>query len=720
MKILSVNHTSNIIQKDLPVNYSRFEMSEDTFTKSNSVKAVSFGHNPAELAKEVINNIKLEVKGKDAIKAFLALMGLAAGSYDVKLSELLGLIDQKDSENADGLNDLKQENERLREENAQLRSQLDSAQTETVIPDFFKPIPEEEVTDDTVYVIGANETTPAQEELPPEHAVEPIPSIEEPHTEEITDDTVYVPGAEKTETTEEDKEYEKTTFKPVMFPKKHGRLSKVQEELKAAVSEVLLPEEDGKKLTEICSILISGKDYVTKSGKSIPCEGLAKLLTENITKTEDCTQLVRKCYAKLELDEQTTDMPIEESDSAGDISDPNNDLVVRKHAGTSYLELKEHPLEPPKVLGKIDLSRMGRYGKPKIETTEAETDVPTDNIAQSGRRRRVFTPGTEGSLMQEIGTSVASSDEIANPTEGLITRLETTFEDPRISFVHFAIGKPVVDLFSAPDTFIYDSPFGKGKTLKFRKETAGEFAAILMELEGYYDNSKSNDSRRENVKIWANNVTSQLEDTSEAIESTSAKSVAIRLQTDKFAAVNVKATDVIQEISDKSNDDYTNIKSAIYGMTETSGDKVFVKPLFDVIDDIVDTINEDKRFKNFSFHGAMRLIERLVDFSSDVPIQDQCSHILDRLFTLMEQAMKMGVQVKTYMYTNRKTDKFDNLIVKIAPNVVVPAELYTAEDKKLFKNDDVVISLCAYQPGDEYVKSLKQPLIKTLVIDNKW
>ena len=548
----------------------------------------------------------------------------------------------------------------------------------------------------------------------------------------ISDDEIRVIGSDNKFCSQKEKE-ENTAkaeeLQPVIFPKKHGRLSKVQSRLKDVSAKIVLPADVNIKFTEICTILMS-KEYTTKSGKSINCEELASLLADRLeANIDNALPVINTCYKRLELEDYeapdgksgTPDEASSDANTAKEYARVEEALNI-KYAPTSYQEVLDNPIPPLKVIGTIDLTGMDM--RKRIRQTPADNEIDSDTLAktktsdeesnlQTGSKHKRFARFVREPLSYEAG-NIASSENIPNPIENFYTRLDTTPDDPRVSFPYFASGEVMSNLFAAPEKIVYDSLFGRGSTYRFKKETAGEMAKILLAFEKYYNNTKENDLRRDNIRIWANNILFPPENPDAEINLDSLRTVSIRVNTDKNTAENITKDDILQEINLK-DDDYPNIKSAIM-QSNNSEKKLCYTKNYQILDEIVDAINDDKRFSDFSIHGAMRLIERLVDFSCDIPVQDQCS----QLYVLIECALKQGVQVKTYMTTNSKVDKFGNIIIKIAPNIIIPSELYTAEDKKLFRNDDLMISLCEHQPNGDYNKLLKKPLIKTLVIHNTW
>lgn len=715
MKILPVNYSQQIKRNDLPARTNNFEHQNDIFIKSQRLQSPNFKGN---IYQEIINNPDLAKKfvGMLAIGIGTLFTAANAGSKDNKNTSADSQIDGNDifslimkslqqqveqpeanatdSKNTNELEYLRTRNTQLEKENSRLLEQLKAYNTDES-PTEVNPI-----SDNEIRIIGEDD----------ENTTNKV-SAEEPDPDSIKQESY-----------------------PVEFPKKHGRLSTSQYQLKNVVSELLLPKEENEKLTEICKILLTNKEFTTKSGQKISCDSLTTTLANRITTNkEQANEIINICYKNLELGNQEEEITTQET-PGNDPKEPdkpiegveNADLL--RHADTSYLEIKGRSTGP-KVLGTIDLSTVGRYGKPKQPAAASDGVQDGGNNTESSAAdetsgkeagEKVYTsPVSQATPIERNG--VMSSSDIKDPAEDFYTRLDTTPDDPRISFPHFASGRMINDLFAAPESYVFESQFGRGgSTLRFKKESAGEIAKILLDFEQYFSNAKSNEQRRENIKIWANNILFPPEKSDGKTDSNTLKNVTLRTNTDKYIAENVRKEDIIQEVVSKGNNDYKNIKYSIYGKPNSDWKQMNFRANFEILDEIVDAINGDERFKNFGFHGALRLIERLVDFSSDISVQKQCTYILDRLYDLIEKAVQNGIQVKTYMYIYDKPDKFGNIIVGINPNIVIPKELYTPEDRKLFNDDDILIAISEYQPKDDYDKSLKQPLIKTIVIDNTW
>lgn len=719
MKIIPLNSVQQIAKTNLPVSANSFKLQKDTFEKTQNVQNPSFKENiyakiinDSAMAKKFVGMLTLgigalftaaNVGAEDADQGILSkdqdndFFSLIIKSLQEQAKQTTASVAGDETE----LEKLRQRNAQLEAEISQLREQAEGSQhgdelksvSDTDNP-LIKAEAGEPISDGEIRVIGEEDTAETLSEGPMDSK----------------------------------DEQELIQFE---FPRRDrsGALPSALRQLKAVSNGLLLSKEENEKYTEICKILLNNKEYTTPNDKKISCEGLAMAIVEQLTGNKELAgAVINTCYDKLGLGNKNPEKlenGVRADESALDPTQGDGNFT-RGHATTTYKTLKENPIQPPKVLGRIDLGEQGKGWKSDKSTRKTTVrHTPSDPSAvkptKPGSRRRI--EANSPIVIEETplaSTGVVSTCDLSDPADEFSTRLDTTPSDPRISFPHFASGRIGNDLFAAPDAFVHDSPFGRNSSLRFRKDSAGEIAKILLDFEKYYDNLKGNEQRRENIKIWANNILFPPEDPSEEVDTGALRNVTLRSNTEKYIAENIRRNDLIQEITSKANEDYSNIKNAIYGILSPSENQINVRPDFSVLDDIVEAINSDERFKNFGFHGAIRLIERLVDFDSDISVQEQCSHILDVLFALIERALQTGVQVRTYMYVYDKQGKFGNIIVGMNPNIVIPKELYTPEERKMFQGDDLLISINEYQPKDEYNKSLKRPLIKTLIIQNAW
>ena len=153
-------------------------------------------------------------------------------------------------------------------------------------------------------------------------------------------------------------------------------------------------------------------------------------------------------------------------------------------------------------------------------------------------------------------------------------------------------------------------------------------------------------------------------------------------------------SDIANEVKKQSNNPderYENIKPEYY-------------------QDIIDAINEDPRFFDmFDIHSALRLFDRFVDFNSvNTGIDVQSKKILDKLFQLIEQAYKNGVQVKVYK------DKKSGFI---GPSIILKSANFDAEAREIFGSSDIVIGIEERQIGKSYKgveNNKKEAIIATI------
>ena len=124
------------------------------------------------------------------------------------------------------------------------------------------------------------------------------------------------------------------------------------------------------------------------------------------------------------------------------------------------------------------------------------------------------------------------------------------------------------------------------------------------------------------------------------------------------------------------------------------------------IAEITDSINADSRFHQmFTLHAAMRLIDRFVDFNSDVTIEDQCHNILDNMVHVLQKSFKSGLEVRKYVDENGF----------IGLRLLISEDSYDNEARKVFGSYPFKLGICEYQPDSNFFdKRIKQPLICTI------
>ncbi len=66
------------------------------------------------------------------------------------------------------------------------------------------------------------------------------------------------------------------------------------------------------------------------------------------------------------------------------------------------------------------------------------------------------------------------------------------------------------------------------------------------------------------------------------------------------------------------------------------------------VDKITELLSTGKFSKLFCIHSAMRLIDRYVDFNSDIPVENQCDIIISKLEKAIKESCKKGLAFKPY------------------------------------------------------------------------
>ena len=124
--------------------------------------------------------------------------------------------------------------------------------------------------------------------------------------------------------------------------------------------------------------------------------------------------------------------------------------------------------------------------------------------------------------------------------------------------------------------------------------------------------------------------------------------------------------------------------------------------------EVANAINEDERFSYFfTTHGAIRFVDRFVNFDSDIPVSEQASYALDKLEKIVKIAIKEGVDIQTY--PKNKPRKF------CSPRIVISPEHFDKEALKIFGTTPLIIGICENQPDSNYYnKQFKQAIIHTI------
>lgn len=112
---------------------------------------------------------------------------------------------------------------------------------------------------------------------------------------------------------------------------------------------------------------------------------------------------------------------------------------------------------------------------------------------------------------------------------------------------------------------------------------------------------------------------------------------------------------------------------------------------------VADAINEDSRFRElFTFHAATKFIDRLVDFNSEEPIEDQVHNALDVLENILQLAFKNGVDMEEHddIFFSKNMDKKESVDIYKGTNITIPTECYTEEARKIFGSYPLKLGIC--------------------------
>ena len=120
---------------------------------------------------------------------------------------------------------------------------------------------------------------------------------------------------------------------------------------------------------------------------------------------------------------------------------------------------------------------------------------------------------------------------------------------------------------------------------------------------------------------------------------------------------------------------------------------------------VADIIANDPRYnEHFSLHGAMRLIDKFVNFNSDEPVEEQSKKVLDCTMELIKDAAYYGVNVDPYKDINNK----------YGLRMIIPTDYYSNDMQQIFGNKPLVIALSECQEGSRYDTERKEGIISTV------
>ena len=664
MKILPVINNQNLINKNTPVRYERFDVGQDSFIKTSKANNPSFGHSSQELAREVLKNQGLrdslaDFAGKAAQAAFLAVLGIAAGNKikegkeDVSseeldiFSQLFKFSPQKDN-NAQEIENLKKQismlqddNRRLGDENARLEEELAYYQEGTAHIDI-----EDDITDDEIRVIdgeGVSESTLADED-------------ENLETEVFQED-----------------EPREDALKLFVFPRRNGAYTTEIKGLMSVLEELYLPESECDKLCAICSKLV-------KNAKEPEVRTIALALTENFkSETDTKSSIIEKYYNELGLvKEEPETLPVKER---GDACGVNSQAGTESKEAVSQAYKYIKPVEGPKILDKMELPKETRKTPRFRKTSDSAGDIA----------------GADSAVQTETKSETDESDD----------SLEVLTSRPLMSFKYKAVGTINENPFAEPKLIGYSH---RNEPL-YKWNKAGDLAQILSMFK-----YRIIEDRME-IKKWANEIyqskwesksKEQATDTEEIPDENDSKFVKIKWMADYRVAKNVTFEEIAAELT---KNDYKNINNIIKKELK-SGIEMKDSP---IIAKIIETINGDSRFENFTIHAALRFIERLVDLKSPDTIKEECSEKLDVLFEEIKRTVKEGTVVTTHAGVEKSLNKFGQVVVVCNPNIIIKQQ-DNDEYRKAFGSFSIRLSISEYQTPKKYNSEIIKPIIKTICV----
>jgi len=703
MRIITPNYSFNVIN-NRQKHYNKNEnFSQNTSISPVASRAVSFGNSSAKVAQTILNNESLRTKFITFLsemftvpnkKGLTALKEYAEYATAAALA-VFGAAFGKQEANCPIENDIKSQSDNIIE-----------------IPDFFKILMDQNAETN----VPTDEPKVEENSIPSENKVleedTTLGDIVEQHVEEENDLSVQIvvenedvlPKSQELPDKKEgliEEELNQEELQVVQFPKKHGRLSKQQEELKSVVLGLSFPKHIAQKLEKILSILVLNKIYITKSGESVKCDDLNYILASRLKSDYDNDYAtINKCYDILELGEKqeenkgTGDANSELSPAASE--DESSDAEQPRHAPTSYQEIKDNPIQL-NVVGKIELPNIGKknsrtdFGLKGDEHVDSVLMQPEDseNVAAT-KRRRVGKSG-DNSLVEAMPQD--DSNVFAYQT-----RPQNTRENPRLYYI---FNTPAV----ARNNNIFAIPPYNYSERYVEWEKAGGFAYLMEEFKAHTRTDKENyDNLVDFIRKMFSEQHSEMDK-----EYLSALNLGLRWSSTSIIASHVQIKDLNFELQKNK---YNNIEKEL-DIESKSGINRSNSFLLSEIVDVINAPENQKYFKHFSRHAALRFIERYIITADD--IREQCEVMLPMLFKMIERNLAEGAGVSTHLSDNpqikKSKDGVEYIMEVCNPNVrIVPNK----EEAKYFGSQAIILGIGEYQKFGNYDNKRLEPVIITI------
>ena len=377
----------------------------------------------------------------------------------------------------------------------------------------------------------------------------------------------------------------------IIFPGKHGRLSKSEQMLKEIVSSMHITPEYNAKLVDIC------KEILKKGSKD----------AENVTRTENLINELNNAMGNTELIKAVIDMYLlnEKKENIFINTEGSQDSVKEKKLGVT-------------IVGQMDLSTIQDKNKrPRITRTDSQKTEKIDN------KNSTKAVNTEES---EVSAIINNSD--------------------------------------------YNIPAGRVENAQ--------------------------DALNKTLLYFQNKYIEQKE--AEALLSGKPKEY-IKWAYRKYPIQYVNSYDIINEVS-KVNKGPESMK--------------YINVNRENAEQVAMAINEEPRLQNlFRFHGAVRLIDRFVDFESEYDsIEDQVHHIVDVLEKTIIAAVKDGVKLEEY--DDVHTCANGTIAISKAFNMIIPTTSYDTEARKIFGSYPLKLGLYQKNPDTKNNRYAKEAVIGTI------
>ena len=401
----------------------------------------------------------------------------------------------------------------------------------------------------------------------------------------------------------------------IEFPKKHGRLSGIQEELKSFILKTPVPKESAQRLTQICGYLIYQKDK----------NDIITNLIEELSNPENDTQkIIEDFYTEIFDTNQDSDLQIDTNTKNATKQETSSENNNKQDLNTKlslqgkelFVSQQNNNIAQPKVIGKIDLNMVGQKKSNKF----------------------------------------------------------SLLEHPNL-----------------PDHYIY---------------SIGNTTVISSDLPTHFNKIVSNFNKEYSKKYYDEN-----------------KEKIICAQKGLKMPKKVSVHDIkkeIEKLQKENSNNYVKITTVALGKSDTKRNA----NLSERYKTIAEIINNDKRFEKwFTLHAALRLIDRFVDFNSNVSMKEQCKEIVDTIEKTFIIMIKKGLLIVPHIseeQTNDNNESHNSLYY--GPNINISLDNFDESEheireqfKKIFGTNTLTLGFGKkIYPFNEVGPSFTEGIINTI------